>query len=150
MSGRKKLWIDTDCGIDDSLAILICLNCQEYEIVGISCVGGNATLEQVIHNVNRTLNVWGHGSEKIPIYAGCSRAIIEEPMTIPDIHGKDGLGDINDSDFGINVPDRLEKENAINAIIDACEKYEDLYMLTLAPLTNIALALRMNIKAMSK
>jgi len=145
---KKKLWIDTDVGVDDSLAILLCLNSSEYEIVGISCCGGNASLKNVIHNVNRTLNVWGHDSQKIPIYGGCTRGLIEKPMVIPEIHGDDGLGDINDKDFGIDIPDRIEKENAINALIEACQRYDDLYLLTLAPLTNIALALRMNLDAM--
>ena len=43
----KNLWIDTDCGVDDSMAILIALNCPNVNVIGISCVGGNVSLENV-------------------------------------------------------------------------------------------------------
>lgn len=143
-----KIWIDTDAGVDDATAILICLNCPDVEIIGISCVDGNASLQNVIRNVNRTLKVWG--KTDIPIYAGCSKALIQPSMEIPEIHGKDGLGDIDDKSYGIDTPIMLEKEHAVNALIDACNKYEDLNVLCLAPLTNIACALRMNQEAFLK
>lgn len=144
-----KLWIDTDAGVDDSTAILIALSAPDVEIVGISCVGGNAHLENVIRNVNRTLNVWGSGG-KIPIYAGCDCALIQPLMVIPEIHGKDGLGDIDDKDFGIEgMPIHTEKEHAVNALIAAAEKYKDeLTLMTLGPLTTVAIAFRMNRAAM--
>lgn len=143
-----KLWIDTDAGVDDATAILIALNTPGVEIVGISCVGGNAHLENVIRNVNRTLKVYGN--ESIPIYGGCTRALIQELMVIPEIHGHDGLGDIDDSKFGTNTPQRLESEHAVTALIKAADSVEGLHLLALAPLTNIAIAFRMNPVAMNK
>lgn len=137
-----RIWIDTDAGVDDATAILICLACKDVEIVGISCVGGNASLKNVIHNVNRSCNVYGN--KDVPIYAGASHAILEEPMVIPEIHGKDGCGDIDDKKFGINVPDRVGEKHAVNALCEALTKYDDIHVLCLAPLTNIALAARMN------
>ena len=146
-----KLFIDTDAGVDDSTAILLALNAPNVEIVGISCVGGNAHLENVINNVNRTLHVYGVGGQ-IPIYGGCRRAILEPNMVIPEIHGHDGLGDIKNSDFGLDgKPDRLDPEHGVNAMIAAAEKYgPELVLLTLGPLTNVALAFRMNEAAMMR
>lgn len=53
-----KLWIDTDSVVDDAIAKLFALNAPNVEIVGISCVGGNVQLENVIKNVNCTLLVY--------------------------------------------------------------------------------------------
>ena len=143
-----KLWIDTDAGVDDSTAILMCLDAKNVEIVGISCVGGNANLDNVVRNVNRTLKVYQN--ETIPIYAGCRRALIQPPMVIPEIHGKDGLGDIDDHFFGIDTPHRLEKEHGVDALIRAADTVEDLSVLCLGPLTNLACAFRMSPEKMLK
>ena len=145
-----KLWIDTDCGIDDSTAILICLACPDVEVVGISCAGGNASIENVVHNVNRTCKVWGHGAEKIPIYKGCAEGIIQQSMHVPGIHGRDGLGDIDDSIFPYDMNDHVEKEHAVNALLHAANTIDELCLLTLGPLTNVALAYRMDPAALSK
>ena len=71
-------------------------------------------------------------------------------MEIPHIHGGDGFGDINDNDFGTNTPNKLEKEHAVNALIHAANTIEDLNILCLAPLTNIAIALSMAPEAILK
>jgi len=145
-----KLWIDTDCGVDDSTAILICLACPHVEVVGISCVGGNASLKNVVHNVCRTIKVWGHGAEKIPVYSGCADALICPSMHVPGIHGVDGMGDIDDRFFTYSLDDNVQTEHAVNALIKAAETIPDLTLLTLGPLTNVAIAARMNPEAMNK
>lgn len=150
-----KLWIDTDAGVDDATAILIALNAPDVEIVGISCVGGNAHLQNVINNVNRTLLVYGKKpGDDIPVYSGCDCALVHPPMVIPEIHGHDGLGDIKNSDFQINEDEfKCEKsKHAVSALIECvskCKQSEDpekddrIVLLTLGPLTNIAIALRL-------
>ena len=137
----RKLWIDTDAGVDDSTAILLCLACPSVEVVGISCVGGNASLENVFRNVKRTINAFGNGKENIPVYCGESHALKEPPMHIPEIHGKDGLGDISSDEF--SIPDQYEvpEKHAVDALIDAVSSYTDLEVLCLGPLTNIAKAI---------
>lgn len=150
-----KLWIDTDTGIDDSTAILIALAAPNVEIVGISCVGGNAHLENVVKNVNRTLLVFGkRPGVDIPIFAGCSKALIQPHMVIPEIHGNDGLGDINNSDFDIHEEhyDYIKNKHAVNALIEYVTLHpnDELVLLTLGPLTNIALAMRMGEQELMK
>ena len=67
---KTKLWIDTDSGVDDSTAILFALDAPNVDVLGISCVGGNVQLENVIKNVNRTLLVFGKKPvDEIPIFA---------------------------------------------------------------------------------
>jgi purine nucleosidase len=147
---QMKLWIDTDAGADDATAILIALNAPDVELVGISCLTGNTFLPNVLRNVNRILNVWGD-STHIPIYAGCDHAIICPPRPAPQVHGEDGLGNFDDAGYGIDqVPLRVEKEHAVNALILAAQQYgSDLVVLAIGPLTNLALAARMNPTAMT-
>lgn len=126
-SQRTKLWIDTDSGVDDSTAILFALDAPNVDVLGISCVGGNVQLENVIKNVNRTLLVFGKKPvDEVPIFAGCSRALVNPPMIIPEIHGKDGLGDIKNSDFQINEADfKIDRsKHAVQALIDCVSKHQ--------------------------
>ncbi|KAK8881090.1 hypothetical protein M9Y10_003818 [Tritrichomonas musculus] len=141
MKSKKLLWIDTDCGIDDSTAILICLNSPDVEIVGISCIGGNASVDLVAHNVLRTLKVYGSESEKkIPVYVGCQKALLTDSMHIPEIHGNDGLGDIDSKSFGVEEVPPIQKANGIFQMIETIRNHEHISVLTLGPLTNFAIA----------
>ena len=125
MKSKKLLWIDTDCGIDDSTAILICLDSPNVEIVGISCIGGNVSVDHVANNVLRTLKVYGSGCEsRIPVYIGCKKALLTDPMHIPQIHGNDGLGDIDSKSFGVDEVPCPQKENGIFKMIETIRRYE--------------------------
>lgn len=135
----KNLWIDTDCGVDDSMAILIALNCPGVNVVGISCVGGNVSLDNVERNVLRTLSVYGRAD--IPVYRGCARGLLAEPNHIPDIHGSDGLGDIDFDSYGVPLRASTAPQNAVAALIDTLMARDDVDLLTLGPLTNIAHAI---------
>ena len=147
---KKKLWIDTDCGIDDSTAILLCLASEEFEVIGISCIGGNTLIKNVLHNVCRTLKVWGHGAEKIPVYAGANVPLVEPSHPASHVHGKDGLSDFDDSHYHFDPIDNIQKESGINALIKAAQTIPGLHLLTLGPLTNLAIALRLNPNAIKK
>jgi len=137
------LWIDTDCGVDDSTAILLCLDHPNIDIVGISCIGGNVSCEQVTKNVRRTIKVYD-SKLSIPIFQGCERGLVSEPMHVPFIHGNDGLGDIDLDSFGICDIPPIMTENSVFALIKAIREYPDLTILTLGPLTNLALAIRID------
>jgi purine nucleosidase len=94
--------------------------------------------------VNRVLNLFGNSSH-IPIFSGCDQALLEPPMVIPEIQGKDGLGDIVDSDFGIaGIPLRQSPDHAVTGLIAAASLHgAELTVLALGPLTNLAIALRL-------
>lgn len=54
---KELLIIDTDCGTDDALAILLAIGVEKYNVLGITCVAGNASIEQVCSNVLRVLKI---------------------------------------------------------------------------------------------
>lgn len=141
-----KIWIDTDCGVDDSTAILLALDCPECEIVGISCVGGNASIDNVERNVHRTLSLYGRGTD-IPVFRGCDRSLLAEHMHIPSIHGNDGLGDVDDKAYGINAEFKTPTEHAVSAMIRAAKENPGLVIVTIGPLTNVAHAVHMDPRA---
>ncbi|KAH0794302.1 inosine-uridine preferring nucleoside hydrolase-like [Histomonas meleagridis] len=148
MNNKRKLWIDTDCGVDDSTAILIALDCPDVEVVGISCVGGNVSLDKVINNVIRTISVYG--KDDIPVYPGCQKPLIVDAVHIPEIHGNDGLGDIDFSKFNTEIKVKPQSEHAVFALIKTFMENDDISLLTLGPLTNIALAIHIEPKLITK
>jgi inosine-uridine nucleoside N-ribohydrolase len=133
----RKVIIDCDTGIDDALALLLALRSTELEVLGITCVNGNVTLDKVLIN---TLKVVEHSGKAIPVYGGAYDPLLpEKSENAPHIHGTDGLGDLN-----FPAPKgHAEKENAIAFIIRTlmdCESNLD--WISLGPLTNLAIALR--------
>ncbi len=133
----RKVIIDCDTGIDDALALLLALRSHELDVLGITCVNGNVKLDKVVTN---TLKVVDHSGKEVPIFSGASDPLLpERSENAPHIHGTDGLGDLS-----FPEPSRqAEKENAVAFIIRTlmdCESKMDI--ISLGPLTNLALALR--------
>jgi purine nucleosidase len=131
----KKLIIDTDCGIDDAIAILMALADPAIEIVGITCVSGNVPLDLVARNVAIVLDAAGAGP--VPIFRGADRPLLGAAVHASRVHGQDGLGDA-----GFPTSTRLiEPESAVLALLRLARDYPDATLLALGPLTNLALAL---------
>src|SRR5512141_1610382 len=86
----KRILIDTDPGIDDSLAILLALASQELSLEGISVVHGNCSLEQATINGLSILEL-AH-AEHIPLSVGCELPLVQPPLLAPETHGNTGLG----------------------------------------------------------
>ncbi|WAR30401.1 YBP2-like protein [Mya arenaria] len=138
---RRKLLIDTDAGVDDAQAILMALKCPDVDVIGITCVAGNADAMQVGKNVLRVLQVVNRLD--IPVYIGCNEPLLGDKKETSDYHGSDGFGDVPDPE----APDDslLESEHAVNALMRLSKKHEgELSLVCLAPLTNIAMAIRMD------
>ncbi|MDP2966411.1 MAG: nucleoside hydrolase [Pelolinea sp.] len=141
----RKVIIDCDTGIDDALALLLALRSPDLNVLGITCVNGNVTLDKVVIN---TLKVVDHSGKPAPVYAGVSAPLLpEKSENAPHIHGTDGLGDLSFPEPKSHV----ERENAIAFIIRILMD-SDLPMdwISLGPLTNIALAIREEPKIISK
>jgi len=141
----RKVIIDCDTGIDDALALLLALRSPELDVLGITCVNGNVTLDKVVNN---TLKVVDHSGKPTPVFSGASFPLLpEKSENAPHIHGTDGLGDLS-----FQESKRLaEKENAIAYIIRTlmdCKTVMD--FISLGPLTNLALALREEPKIIQK
>jgi purine nucleosidase len=132
--------IDTDLGIDDAVALLMVLTHSEIQIQAITTVMGNVPLAQATHNTGVVLDI-AH-APPIPIYQGCERPLLRyQPQYATDVHGDDGLGGAGRAETG-----RIsEAEHAILALIRLVRQYPgEITLLTLGPLTNIALAIRLN------
>ena len=136
MNTKKNIIIDCDPGIDDSLALLLALQSEELNVIGITIVSGNAPASIGAQNALKVLELVDRLD--IPVYIGA-----EEPLEVPfvsaqDTHGEDGLGD-SQIPF---VTSSQAKANAVSFIKDTLKQNPETTVLALGPLTNIALALK--------
>lgn len=135
-----KLIIDTDMGIDDAIALLMVLAQPEAELKAITTVLGNVSLAQATLNAGVILEI--ANAPLIPIYRGCANPLLQyDPVDAREFHGPDGLGGVGKSETSRPV----ESEHASLALIGlARERPGELTLLTLGPLTNVALAIRLD------
>ncbi|MCI1832469.1 MAG: nucleoside hydrolase [Bifidobacterium sp.] len=137
----KKLILDLDTGIDDTLAISYALGSPEVELIGIAGTYGNVQLAQGLRNDLAITDLLGH--PEIKAYPGLTHASTKDSFSVQKvsafIHGENGIGDVT-------IPDSKrspETEPAVDFIIDAVKTYgKDLTYVPTGPMTNIAAALR--------
>jgi len=148
MAARKKrVIIDTDPGVDDALAILLALRSPELEVVAITTVCGNVPVEQGTQNLFRVL-----GLVKPPtgllIGQGAARPLRQPLQTATHVHGSDGLGELDGFRNQDGSP-RYPRPKLPRSLPTAQEVWGqclhrypgELTLITLGPLTNLALAL---------
>ena len=133
----KKIVIDTDCGVDDAVAIMIALASPELEVCGITTVSGNVPLEHVMENVLRLLSFLDRTD--IPVFRGASLPLVERLRHATDIHGMNGLGTVE------LPPPRMTEQavRAPEAISRLARENPGITLLTLGPLTNVAIAVNL-------
>lgn len=136
---RIPLLIDTDPGVDDALAILMAFADPRHQLVGLSVTAGNVGLQHTTANALKLCEVAGR--EDVPVFAGCATPLLHPSPDAADVHGADGFGDA-----GLPPAARsVEAEPAAQAIIRLSHQYAGhLLLVALGPLTNIALALRLD------
>ncbi|XP_069560201.1 inosine-uridine preferring nucleoside hydrolase [Brachyistius frenatus] len=140
--GKKLVVIDTDCGIDDAQAIMMALAAPDVEILGITCVFGNAAVENVCQNVLRVLSVCER--EAIPVFRGAAGPLVGADNVVSDHFGSDGLGDVF-QDKDPQWEEKIQREHAVNAMIRlVSENQSEVSLVALGPLTNLALAVRLD------
>ncbi|CAG2100319.1 unnamed protein product [Medioppia subpectinata] len=139
MASKKLIIIDTDCGVDDALAIMLATYCHKHnmiDIMAITCQFGNTYIDNVIKNVGYTLNATN--TEGIKIYRGCEGPIVGKCF-FDDYYGQDGLGGSTKDMPPIDV--HIESEHAVNALVRLAREHpKQITLIALGPLTNIALA----------
>lgn len=135
-TAATTLWIDTDTGSDDAVALVIAFQTPGIEIAGISVVAGNCSLEKALQNALYTRELCA--AEHVPVYAGLAVPLIRSPFHAENVHGEDGMGDI-----GLPLSGRAPNEgHAIDRMIEAIlSRPGEITLVTLGPLTNIAVAL---------
>jgi inosine-uridine nucleoside N-ribohydrolase len=131
----RNVIIDCDTGVDDALALLLALRSPELNVLGITNVAGNVPLNKVVRN---TLVVVEHSGKDVPVYAGASHAMTGGAETAEYAHGSDGLGDVGFPEPKICKQDEHAVDYLVRTFMDARAPLD---LITLAPLTNIALAL---------
>ena len=131
---KRKVIIDCDPGIDDSLAILLALNSDELEVLGLTITSGNVPARMGAKNALKTLQIANRVD--IPVYVGEEFPLQRELITAQDTHGEDGIGE----NFYDDVKGEI-LEGGVDFIIDTLKREEKVSIIALGPLTNIAKAL---------
>jgi purine nucleosidase len=133
----KRILIDTDPGIDDSLAILLALASPELALEGLSVVHGNCSAEQGTLNALSVLELAGAGH--IPVARGCELPLVQPSLLAPETHGNTGLGHAKLPAPKAKPAGRHGVDFLIERILAAPG---ELTVVAIGPLTNLALALR--------
>ncbi len=130
----QRVIIDCDPGHDDALAIL--LADQHLDILGITTVAGNQTLEKVTANALKIVELMNRTD--IPVYKGAHTPLLRAPVHAGHIHGDTGL---DGPDFP--VPQKtVADQHAVDYIIETLMTETDVWLIPVGPLTNVALAIR--------
>lgn len=136
-----KIILDCDPGHDDAVAILLAAGNSNIELLGVTTVGGNHTLEKVTRNAAQVLTV--AKLTDVPLYAGATRPILREVETAEGIHGDTGM-----EIHGFELPEpalSVQETHGVQFIIDTImnEPAGTVTLVPTGPLTNIALAARL-------
>jgi inosine-uridine nucleoside N-ribohydrolase len=133
----KKILFDTDPGIDDACAILLALASPELALEGLSVVHGNCSLEQGVTNALSILEL--ANASHIPVAAGCELPLVQPSLLAPETHGDSGLGYAKLPEPQI----RPVIQHGIDFLIEKIlASPGEITLLAIAPLTNVALAIR--------
>jgi purine nucleosidase len=130
----RAFLIDTDTASDDAVALIMALRAPDVRVVAITTVAGNVPVLQATRNALYTVELCG---ANVPVYTGADKPLLRTYQNATWFHGRDGLGD-HDYPAPRQSAARL---HAVDAIIDTVGANPGIVIVTLAPLTNLALAL---------
>jgi purine nucleosidase len=140
---RIPLLIDTDPGVDDALALLMAFDDMQseggrHDVVGLTVAAGNVGLAHTVGNALKLCEVCG---VDVPVYAGAADPLLHPAEDAAYVHGRDGFGDTGYAP----AARRAEAEHAALAILRLSHAHAGrLLLVALGPLTNLALALRLD------
>lgn len=136
MIKKIPVWIDSDCGIDDAVALLVAFNLESLDIKGISSVCGN--VEEAKTFVNNRNIAYMATREDIKVYHGATKPLNIPLETAASVHGSNGLGNIEIA----TSPAPLQSEKAWDMLYEAAKAAQgELQLIAVGPLTNIAIAI---------
>ena len=132
---KQPFLIDTDTASDDAVALIMALRSPQVQVLAITTVAGNVDVHQATRNALYTAELC---DSNVPVFMGADKPLKRAHAGAEWFHGRDGLGD-----HGYPPPRRASEEKpALDVIIDTIESHPGLVLVTLGPLTNIALALQ--------
>jgi inosine-uridine nucleoside N-ribohydrolase len=130
-----RIVLDCDPGHDDAIALLLALASPELELVGVTTVAGNQTLEKTTANALRVLEHVGR--DDVPVAAGADRPLVREPFVAAHVHGETGLD-------GPDLPPPAGTPVAGHAVEFLAERAPGQTLVAVGPLTNVALYLALH------
>ncbi len=130
----RNFLIDTDTASDDAVALIMALRAPDVEVKAITVVSGNVPVDQGVTNALYTTELCGADT---PVYRGAARPLVRQAVHAQFFHGQDGLGNQN------YPPPRRQAEtkHAVDAFIETVKANPGITVVTLGPLTNVALAI---------
>src|SRR5262245_3919448 len=148
MGALTRTVVDTDPGIDDALAVLLAWGAAELDVLALTVVAGNAPLADTARNAARMVAV--RQPARLPQIALGAAAPLRRPLVTAahDEHGSDGLGDALDWPPVTSPPASPSAAETLVALARA--HAERLTLIALGPLTNLALALRVDADALRR
>ena len=135
---QRKILLDCDPGHDDAVAMMLAWGNPSIELLGVTTVGGNQTLDKVTRNALSVATVVG--MHDVPIAAGWRLPLVRPVEIAPDVHGDSGLD-------GVELPEpavELDPRHGVDLIIETIMSNEPgtVTLVPTGPLTNIAMAAR--------
>ncbi|MCB1004712.1 MAG: nucleoside hydrolase [Acidimicrobiales bacterium] len=135
MTDRPALLLDCDPGHDDTVALVVAAH--HADLVGVTTVSGNAPLADVTRNALAVAELF---DLDVPVHAGCPRPLVAPARHAPAVHGESGLG-------GTSLPEPTRSAgtaHAVEHLIASTRARPGCWLVPVGPLTNIALALRLD------
>jgi purine nucleosidase len=133
----KHIIIDTDPGIDDSLALLLAVASPEIILDGVIAVHGNVSTEQTTKNVLSVLEL--AQASHVPVFKGCDLPLVKESLLSPETHGNQGLGYAQLPEAATQPKAQHGSDYIIEQIMS---RPGEVTLVAIGPLTNVALAIR--------
>ncbi|CAD5498442.1 ribosylpyrimidine nucleosidase [Escherichia coli] len=134
---KRKIILDCDPGHDDAIAMMMAAKHPAIDLLGITIVAGNQTLDKTLIN---GLNVCQKLEINVPVYAGMPQPIMRQQIVADNIHGETGL----DGPVFEPLTRQAESTHAVKYIIDTLMASDgDITLVPVGPLSNIAVAMRM-------
>jgi purine nucleosidase len=128
---RPRVVIDTDPGVDDAVAILLALASPEIDVLALTTVAGNVSLEKTTLNARRLLELAGR--DDVLVAAGCPQPLAGPSGDASEVHGSDGLGDLLWEEPKI----ALHPRHAVDLLAELIGP-GPLTIVAIGPLTNLA------------
>jgi ribosylpyrimidine nucleosidase len=135
MQEKLNILLDCDPGHDDAVAIMLAGKSPRFNLLGITTVSGNQTIEKTSENALHLVTYLGL---EVPVAVGAAHPLVKKPMICPEIHGESGL----DGFIFPPIKRAFDPRSAADFIIAKCLENKDVILIPTGPLTNIALALQ--------